>query len=138
MTKEDYRAHWLCVYKETSLSFLGLNFSHYMRACILDCISHFHALKVTLLLHHSLVLERWAQGLSVMLQKMFGCLLIIKLRAILLMEVDFSSANKTIYGIRMLERVRSHNLMPEEIFIKRNKIADDGTLTKVLTYDIIQ
>jgi hypothetical protein len=28
--------------------------------------------------------------------------------------------------------------IPEEIYSKRNRIADDGTLTKVLTYDIIR
>ena len=27
--------------------------------------------------------------------------------------------------------------MPEEVFSERNKMADDGTLTKVITYDII-
>jgi hypothetical protein len=28
--------------------------------------------------------------------------------------------------------------MPEEIFSEQNKMADDGTLTKVLTYEIIR
>jgi hypothetical protein len=72
-----------------------------------------------------------------MLQKMFGCSLISKLQSILLMEADFNSANKQIYGIRMLSKAQRHNLMPEEIYSKQNKMADDGTLTKVLTYDII-
>jgi hypothetical protein len=72
-----------------------------------------------------------------MLQKLFGCSLITKLRAILLMEVDFNGANKIVYGIQMLEQARTHNLMPEEVLSKRNKMADDGILTKVLTYNII-
>jgi hypothetical protein len=38
----------------------------------------------------------------------------------------------------MLEKARRNGLMPEEIFSERNKMADDGTLTKVLTYDIIR
>ena len=98
----------------------------------------FHALKATLLFHHGLVLKHWAQGLSVMLQKVFGCSLINKLRSILLMEADFNGANKTVFGIRMLANARKHNMMPEEIFCERNKMADDGTLTKVLAYDIIR
>ena len=73
-----------------------------------------------------------------MLQKLFGCSLITKLRAILLMEADFNSANKIVYGIRMLEQARTHNLMPKEVFSERNKMADDGTLTKVFTYNIIR
>ncbi len=54
------------------------------------------------------------------------------------MEADFNGANKIVYGIRMLEQARTHNLMPKEVFSERNKMADDGTLTKVLTYDIIR
>jgi hypothetical protein len=73
-----------------------------------------------------------------MLQKLFGCSLITKLQAILLvMEADFNGVNKTVYGIRMLKQARRNNLMPKEVFSERNKMADDGTLTKVITYDII-
>ena len=54
------------------------------------------------------------------------------------MEADFNGVNKTVYGIRMLEQARRNNLMPEEVFSERNKMADDGTLTKVITYDIIR
>jgi uncharacterized protein (UPF0332 family) len=138
MTKEDYRAHWKRAKEETSSSFSGLHFGHYIAEIDSDYVSHFHALKALLLLHHGLVLKRWAQGLSVMLQKLFGCSLITKLRAILLMEADFNSANKIVYGIWMLEQARTHNLMPKEVFSKHNKMADNGTLTKVLTYDIIR
>ena len=73
-----------------------------------------------------------------MLQKLFGCSLITKLRAILLMEADLNCSTKTVFGIRMLDKARRQNLMPEEVFSERNKMADDGTLTKVLTYDIIR
>ncbi len=38
----------------------------------------------------------------------------------------------------MLDEARRRNLMPEEVFSKQNKMADNGTLTKVLTYDIIR
>jgi hypothetical protein len=137
MTKEDFRPHWKCKKEEMSSSCSGLHFGHYIAGTESDYVSHFHALKATLLLHHGLVLELWAQGLSVMLQKLFGCSLITKLCAILLMESDFNGTNKTVYGIRMLEQARSKNLMPEEVFSERNKMADNGTLTKVLTYDII-
>jgi len=89
------------------LSFWGLHFGHYIAGIDLEHISHFHALKTTLLLHHGLVLERWAQGLSVMLQKLFGCSLITKLRSILLMEADFNAANKRVYGIEMLQSTDS-------------------------------
>ncbi len=53
-----------------------------------------------------------------------------KLCAILLIKGDFIVANKMVYGVRMLNNARDHNLMPEEIFSKKNQIADDGTLCK--------
>ena len=38
----------------------------------------------------------------------------------------------------MLDNVRKYNLMPEEIFSERNRMADDRTLAKVLFYDIVR
>ena len=101
-------------------------------------ISQFHALKTTLLLQKGLAVERWSRGLSVMLEKIFGCTLVNKLRAILLMEADFNFANKTIFGNRMLDNVRKHNLMPDEIFSEKGRTADDGALSKILFYDIVR
>ena len=66
------------------------------------------------------------------------CYLVTKLCSILMMEADFNFVNKTIYGGRILDNVRKYNLMPEEIFSERNRISDDGTLAKVLFYDIVR
>ncbi len=52
------------------------------------------------------------------------------------MEADFNAANKTIYGVWMLANARKYRLMPEEIFSERNRLADNGTLSKVIFYDI--
>ncbi len=38
----------------------------------------------------------------------------------------------------MLANVRKYKLIPEEVYSKRNRLADDGTLFKVLFYDIVQ
>ena len=54
------------------------------------------------------------------------------------MEANFNFANKKIYGGRMSDNVRKYNLMPEEIFSERNRMADDGNLEKVLFYDIVR
>ena len=73
-----------------------------------------------------------------MVEKMFGCSLVTKLCSILLTEADFNFANKTIYSGIMMENVRKYNLMPEEIFSEQKIMADDGTLAKVLFYDIVR
>ena len=65
-----------------------------------------------------------------MLEKMFGCTLISKLRAILLMEADFNFANKTMYRVQMLDNARFHGIMMEEIFSECNQMADAGTPDK--------
>jgi hypothetical protein len=71
-----------------------------------------------------------------MLEKTLGVTLVTKLRAILLMEGDFNATNKIIYGVRMLHNARTHQMMPEEIFSEKNRMADDGTLSKTLFFDI--
>ncbi len=54
------------------------------------------------------------------------------------MEVDFDGAKKQIYGIWMMSNAGKFNLMPEEIYSEQNRMADNGTLTKVLTYNILR
>jgi hypothetical protein len=72
-----------------------------------------------------------------MLEKTKEIKLLLKLRAILLMEADFHAVNKIVLGTRMLENVHCHDLMPEEIFSKKHHMADDGILVKVLFYVIV-
>ena len=38
----------------------------------------------------------------------------------------------------MLANVRKYKLMPEEVYSERNRLAEDGTLSKVLFYDIVR
>ncbi len=72
-----------------------------------------------------------------MLEKMFRVHLVSKLRAILLMEADFNAMNREVYGVRMLDKAQKYKLIPEEIFRKKNRTADDKGLAKTLFYDII-
>ncbi len=108
ITRHDWRRQWKGRRESTSSSESGLHFGHYIAGCDSDYIAHFHALKATLIINRGIVLDRWARGLSVMLEKIFGCALITKLCSILLMEADFISTNKIIYGQRMLQTVRQY------------------------------
>ena len=54
------------------------------------------------------------------------------------MEADFNFSNKMIYGVRMMNNVRKFGWMPEEIYSEKGKTADDGSLAKVLFYDIVR
>jgi hypothetical protein len=104
------------VKEDISLSPSGPHFGHYIAGADCNYISQFHALRVSLALKKGIALERWANGLLVMLEKMFGVRLVSKLQAILLMEADFNATNKEMYGVRMLEEARKYKFVPEEIF----------------------
>jgi hypothetical protein len=138
ITPEDWERHWKRVKEQTLSSISGRRFGHYKAGLWSPYITYLHALKSTLIQKSGIVLNRWAQGLSVMLEKMFGCALITKLRSILLIEADFNATNKIEFGICMLENVRKYKLMPEEVFSKRNRLAKDGTLSKNLFFDIVR
>ncbi len=120
ITKEGWQNHWGNAKEETSSTISGRHFSHYKAGLRSDYISHLQSLLASLVIKKGIILDRWSQGLSVMLEKTFGCALITKLRSILLMEADFNATNKTIYGFRLLANVRKYNLMPEEVHSKKN------------------
>ena len=92
--------------------------------------------KPSIALKNGIHMERWSYALSIMLEKMHGCSLMSKLRVILLMKADFNFSNKIIYGFRMMDNARKYGIMPEEIYSEKNKMADNGTLVKVLFFDI--
>jgi hypothetical protein len=133
---EQWKAYWRVANEDTSSSISGLHFGHYKVGARSDIISHYHAARVTVILAWGIALSRWSNGLTVMLEKVLGCTLVTKLRAILLMEADFNATNKIILGRRMMKTARQQELMPEEIFSEKNREADDGTLAKILFYDV--
>jgi hypothetical protein len=137
ISQECWNQGWKKVKEDTSLSPSGLHFGHYIAGADCNYISQFHALRVSLALKKGIALERWANGFSVMLEKIFGVRLVSQLRAIYLMEADFNATNKEVYGVRMLEEARKYKLVPEEIFSEQNRMANDGGLAKTLFYDIV-
>ncbi len=134
--RQDWQHYWQKADERTSSSRSGLHFGHYKAGCASTYTSHFHAAKATVALTLGTPYNRWKQGVTVMLEKERGVNLVSKLRAILLMEADFNAANKIMFSNRMMSMVRQHNMMPEEIFSEKGKTAVDGTLAKVLFYDL--
>eukprot|EP00804_Cyclotella_cryptica_P024557 CCRYP_020750-RA/>CCRYP_020750-RA protein AED:0.23 eAED:0.02 QI:0/-1/0/1/-1/1/1/0/233 len=136
ITRQDWQYTWSHKHESTSSSPSGLHFGHYVSGADSDMISDVHALKMSIALHNGIALTRWKSGLCVMIEKSPGVKLISKLRAILLMEADFNAANKIIFGQRMMSNVRKYKLMPDEIFSEKQRMAEDGILSKTLFYDI--
>jgi hypothetical protein len=134
--QERWQQRWKKVNEDMSSSQSSLHFGHYIAGKDCDYFLQFHALQVSLALKKGIAPERWSNGLSVMLEKKFGVRLVSKLHTILLMEVDFNAMNKEVYGVRMLDNARKYKLIPEEIFSKQNRTANNGGLAKTLFYDI--
>ena len=128
---------WLKANEKTSSSHSGFHFSHYIAGATSPLISHHHALKASICSCRGFALDRWKGGLTCLLENVPGNCLVTKLRAILLMEADFNANNKIIFGERMMEVVRRYGLMENEVFSKQGRTAVDGTLSKVLFYDIV-
>jgi hypothetical protein len=107
ITPEQWKRYWAIVNKENSSSESGLHIGHYVVRCKADIVAHYHTAWVSVVLAHAFQLERWSCGLSVMLEKTLGVTLVSKLRAILLMEVDFNASNKNhVLGQNDEERLR--------------------------------
>eukprot|EP00985_Skeletonema_marinoi_P002194 scaffold888_cov159-Skeletonema_marinoi.AAC.1 len=136
ITQEDYQYYWRKVKESTSSSLSGLHFGHYKAIGWDDELSNILARKLSLISAAGSAPQRWARGLSVMLEKIAGVALLTKLRAILLLEADFNQHNKLIFQHRMLALARENGPIPEEIFSEKGKTAEDAILQQVLMYDI--
>ena len=66
------------------------------------------------------------------LENTLGVTLITKVREILMIETDFHSLNKIMYGVIMMGIVVQNGYMLEEIFSEKNRMADDGTIAKTI------
>jgi hypothetical protein len=96
ITPEVWQQRWRKKCKDTSSSVSKLHFRHYIAGSHSPVISSLHTLKTSLSLYHGVHLTSWSWGLCIMLDKLAGMRLIMKLRAILLMEADFNAMNKIV------------------------------------------
>ena len=76
VTEEDFQHYWRRAKERTSFSYSGIHFSHYKAAAHSDYLSKIHALKLSLITESGNSPERWARGLSVMLEKITGVVLV--------------------------------------------------------------
>jgi hypothetical protein len=97
ITHRQWADFWGKYKEETLSSRSDRHFGHHIAGALSNIISHFHAVKTSIVLKRGISLERWSQGLLVMLEKVKGCSLVSKLRSILLMEAGFNCANKIHY-----------------------------------------
>ena len=79
----------------------------------------------------------WTKGVSVMLENAKGIADAKKLRAIILLEVDFNTAHKIIFSNRLIPNLEVINTIPREVIGgRRSQDATHLALQKKLISDI--
>jgi hypothetical protein len=136
VTAKDFQDSWKRAREKTSSSQSNLHFGLYMASSKSDKLSLLHAAKLSLASKLGIPsLERWSNGITVLLEKTFGATLIYQLRAICLLEADYNWLMKIIFAKRMMENAHKKGLIPDEHFAKSGSQASEGALVKVLMND---
>ena len=94
VTTKDFQDWWLTVNENIQSSKSGAHFGHYKAAAHNDYLSALHVSQLNLALQTGVPLERWGNGLIVLLEMEFGSIYIGKLSVIYLFEVDFNRLAK--------------------------------------------
>ena len=68
------------------------------------------------------------------LKEMAHIALVTKLRAILLMKADFNFHNHLIFGSRMMDLARQHNMFQKRSSAKKGRTTEDAILKQILVY----
>ena len=137
ITTSDFISFWKHCKETTSSSASGLHFGHYKAAADSPCLASLHSKLIELSFQNSQPLDRWSVGLSVMLEKEHGNLLVKKLRAILLMEADLNFANKLYFGKRLANKM-DRSFLPPETFARKNQRSSDVVVTRALYFDSLR
>ena len=136
VSPDEFREYWQPINERTSSSASRAHFGHYKTASKYDWLCNFFARKLSFVSRTGCAPERWGIGLTVLLEKIAGLVLVKKLRAILLMEADFQMLNRLIFANRAMAEARRLGLIPDEQYAERQSDGQDGAWLKRLFADI--
>jgi hypothetical protein len=95
-----------------------------------------HTAKLTLAAFTGVQLAHWGNGLTVLLEKVFGNSYIDEMWAICLLEADYKRLNKFVFAKQIMDKAFQGEIIPAEQFAKRASQATEGVLTSGLFFDI--
>ncbi len=108
--------------EHTRLSYSGPHFSHYIAASYCPDLSLMHAAKLSICARKRVPIAQWGKGLTVLLEKLLGNVLVHKLHAICLLEDDFNWWDKLLFEKRMMQQAVQDGRIPQECFAKNTAI----------------
>jgi hypothetical protein len=97
----------------------SLHYGHYLAQSRSKVLSAVKYNLVNLMLKNNTLLDKWKNSISIMLKKSKENIQVAKLRAILLLKVDFNSLNKIIYSSRVLPKLEDNRVIPYEVISGR-------------------
>ena len=114
-----------------------MRFGHYKAQAQSIMLATFRCKLINLVIKNKVPLERWLNGISIMLEKMKGIIQVDKLRAILLLEADLNALHKIMFNGRVLPALEEKKLIPIETIGSRGRqSAHHVALGKKLISDI--
>ena len=136
ISNHDFQRYWRRCREKTSSSMSGRHFGHYKAASRNTYLSTIHSTFCHITASSGSSIDRWEQGLTVMLEKIKGNIIVDKLRAILLMEADFNFINKLMFGHRLIRNCTDHKRLPQELYGGlANRSAQEVAINRRLVLD---
>ena len=121
VTAEEFTTFWNSAKEATSSSKSGRHFGHYKAITSNPVLVNLHVTNINLAAIRGEPLQRWCEGVNVLLEKIAGNSHIDKLRAICLLEADFNWWLKVIFARRMMSYMSSTGTLPPEQGATRGK-----------------
>ncbi len=108
----DFQSYWQHANEDIQSSGSGCQFGHYMVASYDRYLLAMHAAKLTLAASTSVPLACWGNGLTVLLEKVFGNIYIDKMQAICLLEANYNLLNKFVFAKQMMDKAFHGEIIP--------------------------
>ena len=122
VTVEDFSSFWKTCKEATSSSKSGRHFGHYRTISDNNDLSLLQVWSINLAAHRGTPVDRWRQGVTVLLEKVAGNIRIDKLRAICLLEADFNWWLKVVFAKRMTHRMKKTGVLPLEQLLQLGRL----------------
>ena len=135
VTPSDFVQFWATSKEATSSSKSGRHFGHYRAITDDESLVSLHVRSINLAASRGNPLDRWREGVTVLLEKVAGNNRIDKLRAICLLEADFNWWLKVHFAKKMTHQMKSSGVLPIEQGATSGKTALDSSMTKQLFFD---
>jgi hypothetical protein len=100
----DFQSYWQHTNEDIQSSESGCHFGHHKAASYNRYLLAMHAAKLTLATSTGVPLTHWGNGLTVLLEMVFGNIYIDKMWAICLLEANYNWLNKFVFAKQMMDK----------------------------------